>query len=352
VIARDGAGTTSAFDPEATLAYYREEGYLPPPRRPWTMGLPFHHHLIPGPCRRLAGQALSLLDSRRGPPAQAFYPAWPKEPVVAALLLALEGGPLTPSGPEAAPPRAGATPPPAEFAFALSHDVDTAHGQRLAGRVAEIEAAAGLVSTWFFVPRHYRLDRGLLAELRAGGHEIGCHGYDHSGSLPFEPEEKARAKLESLRPFLEENGVTGFRSPGLLRTAGLFALLGRYFRYDSSVPDTEMYTGAGWRNGCCSVRPFARGRLLEIPITLPLDAALIHYRYGPRRILRTWLDKADWLAAVGGLAVVDTHPEPQYSGSRSMLRVYRELLDRLKERGRPAGTLAEVAGVYGEEGSA
>jgi len=146
--------------------------------------------------------------------------------------------------------------------------------------------------------------------------------------------------------------VTGFRSPGLLRTAGLFALLGRYFRYDSSVPDTEMYTGAGWRNGCCSVLPFARSGLLEVPITLPLDASLIHYRYGPRGILRTWLDKAEWLAAVGGLAVVDTHPEPQYSGNRSMLRVYRELLDRLKERGRPAGTLADVARIYGEEGLA
>jgi hypothetical protein len=35
-----------------------------------------------------------------------------------------------------------------------------------------------------------------------------------------------------------------------------------------------------------------------------------------------------------------------------MLRVYRELLDRLKERGRPAGTLADVAGIYGKEGSA
>ncbi len=334
VAARTPGGLDVAFDVETTVEYYAAERYLPF-IRPWHTRLPFHHHIVPGFARHLAGILFSAIDVRRRPPSQPFYPAWPIEPVGAALDYL--------SGASAAQAeRDGRL--SGRLLYVLSHDVDTAAGQARVGLLAEEEAKRGLVSTWFIVPRHFRLDEGLLDELGRAGHEIGCHGYDHSGRLPFLTTSEIRARFEEVRPFLEAHRVCGFRSPGLLRTRNLLEALGAYFRYDSSVPDTEAYTGAGYRNGACQVRPFMRDGVLEMPITVPLDAALLHYGYRPDAILELWRRKLTWLRQVGGLAVVDTHPEPQYSGNPAMKAVYGRLLDTLAEIGRPAGTLAEAAG--------
>src|SRR5207248_2593230 len=68
------------------------------------------------------------------------------------------------------------------FAFALTHDVETAEGQAFVPAVAELDASYGFRSSFNFVPEGYRLDRRLIQDLEARGFEVGIHGLTHDGN--------------------------------------------------------------------------------------------------------------------------------------------------------------------------
>lgn len=99
------------------------------------------------------------------------------------------------------------------------------------------------------------------------------------------------------------------------------------FQYDSSLPDTGLFPTRG--NGCCSIFPFLVENLVVLPVTLPPDGTLLSLGLSPKQILDMWLKKLDWIRKVGGMALVLTHPEPQLSGNRAMLEIYRRLLRKV-----------------------
>jgi peptidoglycan/xylan/chitin deacetylase (PgdA/CDA1 family) len=325
-VTRAGDRIVLHFDPEAAIRFLLEERYYQPVV-PVHTRFPIHHHYLPGQLRVAAAQLITSWQRRRD--RGAHFPTWPIVPGVE-LLRAVVAGAERMAGWRDAP--VALWPDGKRFAVALTHDVDTAQGLRQAERFARIEHDAGVVSAWYVVPRRFQLDHAVLQALAGAGHEIGCHGYDHRNRTPFLPRAAISARLEECRPFLEDYAVQGYRSPGLLRTSALYAELSARFVYDTSAPDTEWYTGIAPYNGCCTVLPFWRGQLLILPVTLPLDALLIHYGLAPRKILELWRAKIDWIARVGGLAVITTHTELQYSANPAMLAVYRELLTELTGR--------------------
>ncbi len=75
----------------------------------------------------------------------------------------------------------------AEFASVLTHDVETQEGMRLVRRQADMEEELGFRSAWYFIPHKYRIDWGLISDLRQRGFEIGIHGYNHDGKIVHVP---------------------------------------------------------------------------------------------------------------------------------------------------------------------
>jgi hypothetical protein len=51
------------------------------------------------------------------------------------------------------------------FAFVLTHDIETANGQRFVRTVADFEESLGFRSSFNFVPERYHIDKGLVTEL-------------------------------------------------------------------------------------------------------------------------------------------------------------------------------------------
>ena len=69
-----------------------------------------------------------------------------------------------------------------QFAFVVTHDVDTARGLARCRELANIERERGLQPAFYFVPEgRYTLEDDLRAELVEGGAEIGVHGLYQSG---------------------------------------------------------------------------------------------------------------------------------------------------------------------------
>ncbi|GAB6175201.1 hypothetical protein JCM16814_00920 [Desulfobaculum senezii] len=290
----------------------REERYRPEHTCPLAARLPFHYHLVPGPLRSaLAGVILSV----RGRAAGSAHPVTPFNPGCALLLRVVRGAPDAPS------------------VVVLTHDCDTAQGVAAAPELAAVEEEHGWHSIWNVVPGEYDVDHIMLERLRAAGHEIGQHGLTHSMGEAFLPREALRDALLEHKAFRQRHGVRGYRGPGWYRTRAMFDVLGEFFDYDMTCLDNDFICPGG-SGGVGEVRPYAlRGGLMELPCTVPFEAPLVHGGVRPGALAAWWWPKVEALGRLGGHVVVNTHPDPHYSGRPEVRAAYAELLSRLSSAG-------------------
>lgn len=286
-------------------------------RKPGSSRLPFSYRRIPTPARLLIGGLLGRRGRRRL--ARPGFPDWPLD------LSADFAADLSDAG--ALRDTDGETP------VMLTHDLDSPEGlENALGLFADIEEQFGARAANFVVPCSWPHDHGRLQELSQRGHEIGVHGFDHANRTPFAAPEERRRRLEAARPFIERYGVKGYRAPSLVRTQALLEDLAALYVYDSSIP-----TSGGLfptpDNGCASARPFKIGKLLELPISLPRDGSLRFLGYGPHEIVDMWKAATQRVRASGGMVVLLTHCEAQFSGNSTMLECYRRFLEFLVESG-------------------
>jgi polysaccharide deacetylase family protein (PEP-CTERM system associated) len=188
------------------------------------------------------------------------------------------------------PGRATALLPPGAPAFVLTVDVEdwfhvnyrSAPGLDPAGlprrvvegvmHVLETLAAVGARATFFVLGCVAREHPGLVARIAAAGHEIGCHGMDHTLVYEDEPA-RFRTAIADARGLLADQAgqaVLGFRAPSWSITKDSLwafdAIAEVGFRYDSSVfpAANYMYGIAGAPRTPYRVVTRA-GDLLEVP---------------------------------------------------------------------------------------
>jgi hypothetical protein len=217
-------------------------------------------------------------------------------------------------------------------AVLLTHDIDSR--AEIAGIVAlrELEHRFGLVSAFGFIPEVSWPDRSVIDRLLDDGCEVYCHDIRHNGKLPFMGVPAMRASFEL---FFERNPyardvVHGFRSGQLLMTATLLGVIGEFFSYDLSLPDSERGGPYGSSAGCATVYPFLVDDLLEIPLTLPQDFYLFNVeRLDSTGILSLWRNKLESVLARGGVAVLNTHPVWTNPHSRAVWSAYEGVLETI-----------------------
>jgi len=209
----------------------------------------------------------------------------------------------------------------------LTHDIDSPEGlDNLVRMFLPLEENVQARSANYIVPCAWDLDHSLLAEVRARGHEVGIHGYDHANLTAFAAPPERRRRLTAGRALAYRYGAVGYRAPSLVRTKALLSELAGLYRYDSSIPTS----GGPFpvpNNGCASARPWRIGALWELPISLPRDGSLRFLGYRPREIAALWRSTAEAVARSGGVVCILTHCEAQFSGNEPMLEVYRSFLE-------------------------
>lgn len=292
------------FDIEKTIDYLIHERYYKI-RRPFYTHLPVHIHSIPGPMRSL----LKKIFFGKG---KENFPAWPIEPSVEALrciylnCLRLAGNKekIKPFWPKKK-----------KYAVMFSHDIDTKKGFFNIDKFMNLEKKYGVKSCINILGSGYGVNIADYDKFVYSNFEFGMHGYIHDNKLIFLPKSKISDHLSQKPIWIR---MKGFRSPSLLRSPKLFKVLESMFEWDSSCIDTERGSQVAYANGCCTVFPFYKGGLLEIPITIPQDAL------GGN--LDVWLKKLKFIKDVGGIAVFNVHPEPHLSGNEAGLEQYENLL--------------------------
>ncbi len=307
------------YDPDEVINNYWSEGYRDVGASGLGRGIgraatPLYYRVRPLLPR--AGQIWMRRQFSRVQ-ARARFPRWPIETslhdfyaVLFGHLAAVAGVPV----PWLSPWPNGHT-----WAFVLTHDVETSVGYRHLHLLRDVETEHGYRSSWNFVPRRYTVDRDVVEELQRAQFEVGVHGLYHDGR-DLESLAMLSERLPAIRQHADQWRAVGFRSPATHRNWAWMPLLG--FDYDSSYPDTDPFEPQS--GGCCSWLPYFDHDMVELPITLPQDHTL--FVILGERDGRLWSEKAEYLRAQGGMALVLTHPD--YMLEDRLIGEYRGLLRR------------------------
>lgn len=194
------------------------------------------------------------------------------------------------------------------FAFVLTHDVESEKGVGKCLELAELEKSRGLRSSFNFVPERYEVPVALRNELVRQGFEVGVHGLTHDGKL-YESEKTFRQRAEKINMYLADWNAVGFRSPAMHHNLDWIGLLN--IEYDASTFDTDPFEPQS--DGIRSIFPLwveskmTQTGYVELPYTLPQDFTL--FVLMGESTANIWKRKLDWIVANNGMALVNVHPD-------------------------------------------
>lgn len=200
-----------------------------------------------------------------------------------------------------------------------------------------LEADLGFRSSFNFVPEgEYRVSSQLRDLLVNGGFEVGVHDFNHDGKL-YSSRGEFRAKAIRINEYLREWNAVGFRSGFMLRNLSWLGDLNA--KYEASTFDTDPFEPMP--DGAGTIFPFwvpraKGGGYIELPYTLTQDSTLFLFleEKGPE----VWKKKLDWIAARGGMALLNVHPDYiNFEGGKLQSRefpaaYYREFLEYVRTR--------------------
>ena len=224
-----------------------------------------------------------------------------------------------------------------QFAVILSHDVDTQKGHDTCRKLAAIEKDLGFRSAFNFVPERYRNSAALREDLRGDGFEICIHGLKHDGRL-FQSHAIFKRRAARINRYMAAWQTRGFTSPSMHHNLDWMHHLN--ISHSTSTFDTDPFEPQP--DGVGTIFPFWVGHqdaddgFVELPYTLPQDFTLFILMREPG--IDIWKQKLDWIAARGGMVLVNTHPDyMNFQGSplgpeEYPVNRYTEFLTDLKTR--------------------
>jgi peptidoglycan/xylan/chitin deacetylase (PgdA/CDA1 family) len=213
----------------------------------------------------------------------------------------------------------------------LTHDVDEEYGWPGIETLRRVERDLGVSSAFGVLSQRYTASEKDLQSLIDEGCEVFSHGYLHDGTLAFLPADELRRRLShffEVYPSMRGH-VRGFRAGQLVRSRAMFEVVAEVFDYDLTPPNVELGGPHGWRTGCATTIPFVDEHgLTHLPLTLPQDYFLAFIdRLGPDQIAQRWLEAAQQVWDVGGIAVHLIHPD-NVRRRPALVRAYRTFLER------------------------
>lgn len=195
-----------------------------------------------------------------------------------------------------------------KFAVVLIHDVDTGKGHDNCMKLAKLEEERGFRSSFNFVPERYKNSNSLKEALRKKGFDIGVHGLKHDGKL-FNSRRIFDRRSARINHYLKKWNTNGFTSPSMHHNLDWMHALN--ILYSTSTFDTDPFEPQP--DGVKTIFPFwvqnsqSAPGFLEIPFTLPQDHLL--FVILEEKSIDTWKKKLDWIAAKGGMALLNTHAD-------------------------------------------
>ena len=216
-----------------------------------------------------------------------------------------------------------------QFAFVVTHDVEGVGGLARCRKLAELDKAFGIRSSFHFVPEgEYRLPDSLRADLEQEGFEVAVHDLHHDGTL-YRSAQHFQAQACKINQYIRKWKASGFRAGFMFHN--LEWLHDLKVLYDASTFDTDPFEpqpdGVGTIFPFWVQRPGSKG-YVELPYTLPQDSTL--FVLLKETTIDLWTKKLDWVASHGGMALMIVHPDYiSFDGKPTSHEYSADLYERL-----------------------
>jgi len=230
------------------------------------------------------------------------FPRWPVECAVDSILEQLMALAIQRT-PQRRIPFIWFWPDGAPACAVLTHDVETDAGRDYCSAVMDMDDSFGLKASFQLVPEvRYAVSDSLLQSMRNRGFEICVQDLNHDGQL-YRDEQQFRIRAKSINGYGKAWKANGFRSAVLYRKQEWFDAL--EVDYDMSVPNVGSLDPQ--RGGCCTVKPYFIGNILELPVTTTQDYSLFHvlHDYG----IDLWKQQIQKIMAHNGFISFIVHPD-------------------------------------------
>lgn len=222
------------------------------------------------------------------------------------------------------------------FAFVLTHDVDTTRGISRCIALAEKEKEIGFVSTFNIVPERYAIPNGLVDSIKDMGFGIGVHGLKHDGKL-FSSRERFAKRAAIINQYLKKWNTRGFSSPSMHHRLEWMNALD--IDYSTATFDTDPFEPQP--DGVGTIFPFrvknapSHKGFIELPYTMAQDFTL--FVILKEKDPSIWIEKIDWIAKNGGMALINTHSDyMSFTGEKKLeeypVETYLEFLRYVKNK--------------------
>jgi len=210
-----------------------------------------------------------------------------------------------------------------ETSIIITHDVEDPPGKDFCGRLMDVDESFGFRSSFQVVPEvRYPVSKQYLESITSRGFEVNVHDLTHDGRLYAKYDEFLR-RAKRINQYGHDFGAVGFRSGILYRNADWYGAF--EFLYDMSIPNVAHLDPQ--RGGCCTVKPYFIGNIVELPVTCTQDYTLFHILQDYS--IDLWKTQVARIVAQNGLVSILVHPdyiiEPRAQG------VYKSLLAHLAE---------------------
>lgn len=208
-----------------------------------------------------------------------------------------------------------------EFAFILTHDVELRRGHDRCRGLLELEKKLGFKSLFNFVAERYKVDKELRDFIVSEGFEVGIHGIKHDGKK-FKNKKIFDKRAIKINRYIKEWNVVGFRAPAVQHNLEWIGELD--IEYDLSTFDTDPFEPQP--DGVGTIFPFLVERkngqpgYVELPYTLDQDFTL--FILMKETTPQIWIDKLNWIAKNGGMALVIIHPDYVNFSNEKVLEEY------------------------------
>ena len=200
-----------------------------------------------------------------------------------------------------------------QFGLVFTHDVEDLLGLEKVRPLMDLERRLGFRSSFNFIPEAaYRVPQELRAHLVAEGFEVGVHDLYHDGKLYRSRKEFSR-RARHINEYLKSWQAVGFRSGFMHHRLDWLHELD--IQYDASTFDTDPFEPQPdgvdtifpfWVSPPSALRPAPPG-YVELPYTVPQDFTT--FVVLGEQSIDLWKRKLDWVAAHGGMVLIDTHPD-------------------------------------------
>lgn len=208
-----------------------------------------------------------------------------------------------------------------DFALVLTHDVEWRKGHDRCRELLELEKKLGFKSLFNFVAERYKVDKELREFIVNEGFEVGIHGIKHDGKK-FKNKKIFDKRAIKINQYIKEWNIVGFRAPAVHHNLEWIGELD--IEYDLSTFDTDPFEPQP--DGVGTIFPFQVERkngkpgYVELPYTLDQDFTLfILLKESSPKI---WIDKLNWIAKNGGMALVIIHPDYVNFNNQQLLEEY------------------------------